>query len=198
MEAIESIEYKGYTIKIIPDEIARDPREQFDHLGTMICDRNKYKLGDNDVKSFDMDRLKKDIYNDKDIISLPLYLYDHSGITINTTGFSCPWDSGQVGWIIVDKKKVKDEFHWKRITGKREEQIMEYLRNEVKEYDNFLNGAVYGYEVFKGDNEIDSCWGFFGIDNEKSGLLEMAKNAIDCDKDHTEKNEGIQQELELA
>ena len=24
-------------------------------------------------------------------LMLPLYLYDHSGITMNTTGFSCPW-----------------------------------------------------------------------------------------------------------
>ena len=28
------------------------------------------------------------------MVILPLYLYDHSGITMNTTGFSCPWDSG--------------------------------------------------------------------------------------------------------
>ena len=33
------------------------------------------------------------------MVILPLYLYDHSGITMNTCGFSCPWDSGQVGWI---------------------------------------------------------------------------------------------------
>ena len=32
-------------------------------------------------------------------VFLPLYLFDHSGITMNTSGFSCPWDSGQVGWI---------------------------------------------------------------------------------------------------
>ena len=30
-------------------------------------------------------------------VFLPLYLFDHSGITMNTSGFSCPWDSGQVG-----------------------------------------------------------------------------------------------------
>ena len=37
-------------------------------------------------------------------LMLPLYLYDHSGITMNTTGFSCPWDSGQVGWIYAFKE----------------------------------------------------------------------------------------------
>jgi len=45
---------------------------------------------------------------DKYII-LPLYLYDHSGITMSTGPFSCPWDSGQVGWIYAPKQKFIDE-----------------------------------------------------------------------------------------
>ena len=43
------------------------------------------------------------------IIILPLYLYDHSGISMKTTPFSCQWDSGQVGWIYVEKKKCLQE-----------------------------------------------------------------------------------------
>ncbi|HOO12216.1 MAG TPA: hypothetical protein PK684_04600 [Bacillota bacterium] len=45
---------------------------------------------------------------DKYII-LPLYLYDHGGITMRTNPFSCPWDSGQVGWIYASKQKFIDE-----------------------------------------------------------------------------------------
>ena len=45
---------------------------------------------------------------DKYVI-LPLYLYDHSGITMSTSVFSCPWDSGQVGWIYAEKKKLIEE-----------------------------------------------------------------------------------------
>ena len=41
------------------------------------------------------------------MVILPLYLYDHSGITMNTCGFSCPWDSGQVGWIYADKAMIE-------------------------------------------------------------------------------------------
>ena len=44
-----------------------------------------------------------------DYILLPLYLYDHSGITMNTTGFSCSWDSGQVGFIYASKARFKEE-----------------------------------------------------------------------------------------
>ena len=43
------------------------------------------------------------------MVILPLYLYDHSGITMNTCGFSCPWDSGQVGWIYADKAMIDKE-----------------------------------------------------------------------------------------
>ena len=33
----------------------------------------------------------------ENVVILPLYLHDHSGLTMNTSGFHCPWDSGQVG-----------------------------------------------------------------------------------------------------
>ena len=45
---------------------------------------------------------------DKYVI-LPLYLYDHGGITMSTGAFSCPWDSGRVGWIYAEKKKLIEE-----------------------------------------------------------------------------------------
>ena len=31
---------------------------------------------------------------DAQVVMLPLYLYDHGGLTMNTSAFSCPWDSG--------------------------------------------------------------------------------------------------------
>ena len=31
---------------------------------------------------------------------------------MSTGPFSCPWDSGQVGFIYVEKKKVKEEWGW--------------------------------------------------------------------------------------
>ena len=44
---------------------------------------------------------------------LPLWLYDHSGITMScgsrTGQYADRWDSGGVGWIVVLKKTVMDE-----------------------------------------------------------------------------------------
>jgi hypothetical protein len=86
---------------------------------------------------------------DRLFISLPLFLYDHSGITMSTGRFSCPWDSGQVGFIYVSREKVREEYGWKVITKKREEKIVEILRDEVKTYDQYLTGDVYGYIVYE-------------------------------------------------
>ena len=101
-------------------------------------------------------------------VILPLYLYDHSGITISTRPFSCPWDSGQVGWIYAPK----DTF--RKATGYSEDDLFSaegILEDEVREYDMYLRGEVYRYELYEllkcdscghvEENIIDSCGGFY-------------------------------------
>ena len=179
--------YNGYTIEIHTDEDPMNPREN-DNLGTMVCYHRRYDLGDKhdhgNQDSF-KEYLKK---NEKHIIMLPLYLYDHSGITMNTTGFSCPWDSGMVGIIYVSKEKVRKEYGWKVLTKARIEKIKEYLKGEVKEYDQFLTGEVYGYVVKDSTGkEIHSCWGYWGSDHE-AHLLPSARGEVDATIETKRKN----------
>jgi len=94
------------------------------------------------------------------MVILPLYLYDHSGITMNTHGFSCPWDSGQVGWIYADKAMVEKEYG--KVMPEELEKVRQVLEAEVKEYDYYLTNQCYGFQLFKEDVEVDSCWGFLG------------------------------------
>jgi hypothetical protein len=97
---------------------------------------------------------------------LPLYLYDHSGITMNTTGFSCPWDSGQVGVIFMSPQTVAKE-------GISDPEG--YLKGEVKTYDQYLRGEVFGYILKNASGEeVDSCWGYYGLDHCKEEAGEMA------------------------
>lgn len=110
-------------------------------------------------------------------VVLPLYLYDHSGITMNTSGFSCPWDSGQVGYIYATRQVILDEFGKKRLTKKLKEDAERILRDEVAAYDNFLTGNIHRYSVEvirhfvaceccgkEGQETVyeDSCGGFYG------------------------------------
>ena len=69
-------------------------------------------------------------------LMLPLYLYDHSGITMNTTGFSCPWDSGQVGWIYASKEDALREFGGKTFTAATRKKAEDRMRGEVEYYDS--------------------------------------------------------------
>ena len=102
---------KKFELEIEQDSSPDSPRT-WDNLGTMVCFHKRYNLGDKtDYRSSDYDswdELKQGIIeNEGEVVILPLFLYDHSGITISTTPFSCNWDSGQVGFIFVSKHKIK-------------------------------------------------------------------------------------------
>lgn len=164
--------HKGYEISIEQDENPMNPRED-DNLGRMLCRHTRYNLGDepqaNREEVLDILEGRK-----KDVVALPLYLYDHSGITMNTTGFSCPWDSGMVGCIFASYDKIRSWYGVKRITKAVIEKVKESLRSEVKVYDDYISGNVYGYVIKKDDEEMDSSWGYTYED-----VLNEAKAIVD-------------------
>lgn len=170
-EAVESQEYKGYTIEIVPDTDPLNPRKEFSNLGTMLCFHKRYNLGDEkSIRHEDFaswDEMESHIYAELDAaIVLPIYMYDHSGITISTSPFSCRWDSGQIGFIYVSKETVRKEYGCKRISKRIKAIANAVLLGEVETYDQYLTGSVYGWEVSKTDDEdkevLDSVWGYFG------------------------------------
>ena len=174
----EKIEYKGYTIKVELDEDNESPRE-WDNAGKMVCFHNNYNLGDKHDFYNAADFMEWLEENEKDLIYLPLYLYDHSGISMSTsTGypFNCPWDSGQVGFIYLDRETMLKEWGYKNITKKRREFIENILRGEVAIYDQYLTGEIYGYIVEDEEGEhLDSCWGFY----DKEDMINEAESIID-------------------
>lgn len=163
---METIQVGSTTIELVRDTDPINPREHDFHLGEMICFHRRYTLGDKHKYTSDMfsgwaDMRKK---LEKTHIMLPLFLYDHGGITISTTHFNCPWDSGQVGYIAASKDKVRSEYNVKAITPAIRKKVIQVLLGEVDEYDKYITGEVYGYRIFRDGEEIDSCWGFYGLD----------------------------------
>ena len=150
----------GHRVAVVYDPSPYNPRKEWDNLGTVVLvDRCRYNFGD---ESADYDELR-DLYNDPDHIALPVFMYDHSGITINTTGFSCPWDSGQVGVIYMTKAKAIENWGKKILTKAVRQKAIDCLKSEIETLDQYLTGQVYGYRVFDPEGEeLDSCWGFFG------------------------------------
>ncbi len=188
---METYIYKGCLIKIEQDTDPQCPRAEWDNQFVMVCFHPDYTLGDKEGLSTVQDWLHAspkfnewwiDFSNDEVLdlddpqdlgtaldrcgfITLPIYLYDHSGLTMNTRGFSCPWDSGQVGIIVANPVSVRKEHGWKRITPKRRELLLRWMKGEVTEYDKYLTGDVWGYIVTSpNETEEDSCWGFYGFE----------------------------------
>ena len=109
---------------------------------------------------------------EKDFVVLPLYLYDHSGITMNTTGFSCRWDSGQVGFIYVSKAKITSAKNWRQ-------SAQENLVAEVKIYDNYLTGNVGVMIIEKDDEIVESCSGYYPDDSDWDEMIDEARAIVD-------------------
>src|SRR5690554_4898572 len=123
----------GYKLFIEHDDDPMNPRTEWDNLCTMVCFHNRYSLGDEDhgysSKDFNSwEELAGQIVKDHDpSVMQPLYLYDHSGISISTGEFVCRWDSGQVGFIFVGRKKAREALNIPRITPKWREKLKAYL-----------------------------------------------------------------------
>ena len=168
---METLKYKGIEIEIPRDVEPMNPRIEYEPFGTMVCFHPRYDLGDAHNYANE-DEFWADINSSgKKTLVLSVYLYDHSGLTISTGPFGCRFDSGKVGYIYaeVGKEGITDI-----------ERIRTILKGEIVEYDQYLRGDVYGYTIETKDGFVDSCWGFYGDDHEKSGLLEHAHNAVDC------------------
>jgi hypothetical protein len=170
-------------LKVVHDSSPESPRE-WDNLGTMICFHNRYDLGDNHNYNSDdysgWEEMKQAIIKKENpAVILPLYMYDHSGISISTSPFSCRWDSGQIGFILVSKKKALEEFGGKIVTAKLKERLEKILEGEVETYTQYVEGEVYGFVIEDEDGEhIDSCYGFYGRDFATNGMLDYIDHEL--------------------
>jgi len=205
IDAYGETTFGAYTINVQQDGDCESPRE-WDNLGTMTYWHRNYILGDVDGSKeyqYDQDMFWYDLagIEDTDNVSLdtaielahkknvilPLYLYDHSGITMSTSSFSCQWDSGQVGWIHMSHEKIRKEFSCKRVSVKMRERIEGYLTNEVKSFDDYITGNVYGFSITREDPDgyvdVDSCWGFLG--DPEDYMFGEIKSHIEYDIEHT-------------
>lgn len=111
----------------------------------MICFHNKYNLGDwhniDHQKYTGWAHMGQQLKKQFDAAAiLPIFLYDHGGLTMATAPFYCQWDSGQVGFILVSKHDAAKHFGVTYCTKKIRNAARAILTAEVEEYNNYLNG----------------------------------------------------------
>lgn len=166
--AITATDGRKLRLVIEQEQSPEDPRS-WDNLGTMLCCNQYYQLGDcnsnretklqlaeicrkygKSDEEIDEMTFSEEIHfilDQDDVCGLPLWIYDHSGISIST-GKQCSWDSSFVGLIFVEKDFylaqtcLKDEEGWK-------EKAKEMLKGEVETYSDFLEGNVYQWTLYE-------------------------------------------------
>jgi len=164
-----------------------NPREEEENLGTMVCWHKRYNLGD--PHEWTVEDFQNYLEHGQDKVVFPLYLYDHSGLTISITPFQCPWDSGQVGWIYTTRHEIRRWFGVERVSTKLLLRAKMVLMHEVQTYDAYLRGEVYGYRLYRksfcdscGQTTLsleDSCWGYYDLNDLKSSLPdELLKHPV--------------------
>lgn len=104
---------------------------------------------------------------------VPLYAYIHSGIVLSLGKFSCPWDSGQIGYVVVQN-------------GGADPNLI--ASAYVKEWNQYLSGDVYRFVVksvqvcslgHKHEEIVDSCGSFYdrkACEEEGEAVLLWHKN----------------------
>lgn len=200
---MEEEKYKGYKIKIEIDEDPIDPREDDGNLGIMACKHPNYELGDK--TDIDWDWLKENletwadiekylIKNEGAVAIAPLWLYDHSGLRMKIGSFSgllpqghAEFDTVPVGFIYTTRAKILECFGVKRITKEILVRARQNLEAEVKTYDSYISGSVFGWVTEGADGErVDSCWGYYDTDSAMNDARESVDAIV---KEAQEKHE---------
>lgn len=187
---------KNYMLVIEQDDYSEENPREWDNIGTMLCWHRRYGLGDKHGYASPRDFLEEivepyiaenakleDVSNSKilsilrenDFIILPIFLLDHSGLSMSVSDFGDKWDSGQVGWIYVSPEKIKKEYGAVNETTKKTAQ--KELKAEIEIYDSVLRGNVWYFTLYDTNIGENSIGGFIGdIDEIKDDILSY----LDC------------------
>lgn len=134
-------------------------------------------------------------------VVFPLVLLDHSGLWMRVGNSFAEdpggWDTSRVGFIFVTKEKIEKEFGDSDSTAIAKAVLI--LTEEVNVYSQYLEGDVWGF-IIEDENEdhVDSCREYYGHDFEGNGLLDTARNSVDCEIENREKEMIEAQEKEVG
>jgi hypothetical protein len=225
----ETIEYKGYRIKIRQDMDAENPFEAWDCEPPILAHYDRAPKAYNDAPEdwYDILRLMPDAVWQRgqrvaflkrffggtlrefaeekrrvgDVEALAEMLGDQYGRKPEGWGSAMEWvdlAAAILQWGGISALSTQSTGYcqgdvtlllvvaspdWLNKTGVQPEHVQSQLEGAAELYGHWAWGDVYGVSSIEGPNgekiEDALCWGFYGRDHEKSGLLEHARSAID-------------------
>lgn len=161
MHTIETAQHAGRTVNVYIDDDPQNPRTEYDCASLIVHWHRRYDFGRRVSSETTEETIREWAADRADVILaiLPLFLYDHGGLVLRCGAFGDPFDSGQVGFVYIDKK-TSDTMGYEDLSTAEYEAI---LRQEIQTYNHYLSGEVYGYEVVGAAGDVlESCGGFVG------------------------------------
>jgi len=188
---VETIEYKGHKIVIENDEDPQNPRTEWDNFTEIHCCSSNHYLGEHNHSDWDEYRAAVAEAKKRGDMVYDVYAYIHSGVCLSLADFygrvpqgHARFDSGKSGCIIVRKKDIMENWGKKNWTQKMREKAYDVAKQDIKTFNAYLNGEVYGYIV---DDHGDSCWGYYSVED----AISEAKSIVDWEiKNETKKHFG--------
>ena len=120
---------------------------------------------------------------------LPLYMIDHSGLAFSMSPFSCPWDSGQVGVVCLNRNAP----HFK---CRKRDKLIKIMSDFVRAYSALHEGQVFYYNLDTEDGEeVSSCGGYYGPNNKE--VLEEIRSEALAEAKHHAARQAFQYGLDL-
>jgi hypothetical protein len=182
-ETVTNGDLKLEYFQVDPD-YHNDPR-QFENMTRFVWAHGKYDLpqeidGFNfkDYAGWDEAELALRAEFDAAIV-LTVWMYDHSGVSFSCSignskanPWSCPWDSGIVGFAVVTNAE-------QQASGFSIEECERNLRREVTEYSEWTSGQIYRFEITRGD-EFVSTGEIIGWTEAKAEAEWCLKQAVEA------------------
>ena len=184
---IETQEREGVLCRVSYDDCPPNPLRDYDVPCMVLGWHRRYDIGTGETgrepPPGDRPWFKtpEDYYewrreNGKELVhEFPLYMYDHGGVVLSLSPFSCPWDSGQIGFVAMTKDHVKeffgDSMPW-RLKDRRE-KVVKFVEETLAEYTAYLNGEVYQYAIQADGEIVAGCGGYIG----EVGMKALKKDA---------------------
>ena len=206
-------------LAIWSDDDTRNDSREWDNVARLYLWHSNYNLGDKNNHETSDDLLQS-LASDEGIETtgeeaerellellknsykiMPVYLYDHSGVSVSVAPFSCKFDSGWCGFAILSKQDAIKELgateeDW-------EEKAEKQIKNEVEIYNVYISGEVCGFSLYEekacpccGRVEleyVDSCGGFYSTGDMLEYLPKEWQQAIKDETIYEQKKEESEQ-----
>ena len=183
---------KQLVVKIDDDEWFESPRDDWENLGTLYTwdsgycspDKQNFNNGLEFLGTIIGEELIEKIHDKYDnnsdffediskrmdklgYILCPVSKYEHSLVQYSV-GVRNGWDSGTVGVIFAEKKKIYNWFGVKKLNNKIRDNVMEQFESELEVYTDYANGyGMYCVEIeeFSGE-QVEIVGGYYKPEHE--------------------------------